>query len=799
MLYPNTIEQKLGFDKIREWLKTECISTLGQAFVDKLRFSNDFDLITKLIGQTAEFKQILQHEGDFPASNYIDANPHLTKAAIEGTFLSEEEFFEVRLSLQTIYACLQFFEKRDSTDYPHLRELSKSIDVDITLLKALDKVFDNRGKLKDDASPELQSIRRQIISEQSNLRKRLDSLLKSAKSQGYVSEDVSLTIRNGRMVIPLNAEHKRKIKGFVHDESATGQTVFLEPTEVFDINNEITELGYKERREVVRILTQLTSQLRPFVPQLRKAYTFLGLMDFIRAKAKFAIRTEAVNPVFVKQQLMNWENTRHPLLYLSFQKQGKTVIPLYIKLDHKQRILIISGPNAGGKSIALKTVGLTQYMYQSGLLVTMAEHSQIGLFKDIFIDIGDEQSLENDLSTYSSHLTNMKQFLKLADKHSLFLIDEFGTGTEPSLGGAIAEAILEKLNESRAFGVINTHYTNLKFFAEHTEGLTNGAMRFDVQHLEPLYQLEIGKPGSSFAFEIANKIGLPQQVIAKAKEKVGDKQVNFDKLLRELELEKKKFLVKNQEVTNKDKNLSQTLKEYTELKSHLDTEKKKLLNQAKEEAKRLVREANQKIEQTIREIKENKADKEETRQLRKELQSFDESLKPEYIVAEPVEEIQVLDGEIEVGDLVRIKGQTAVGEVLFVKGKDAEIRIGELKSNIKLNRLEKISRKEYRASVPENLNIPRMQGIDINEKMANFSYQLDLRGKRGEEALTELDDFIDDALMLGTHEVRIVHGKGDGILRNLVRTQLRKYSQVNSFTDEHADRGGAGVTIVKMK
>jgi DNA mismatch repair protein MutS2 len=673
------------------------------------------------------------------------------------------------------------------------------VEVDLNLLKSLDRIFDNRGRLKDDASPELQSIRRQIISEQSNLRKRLDSLLKSAKSQGYVSDDVSLTIRNGRMVIPVSAEHKRKIKGFIHDESATGQTVFLEPTEVFDINNEITELGYKERREVVRILTQLTTQLRPSVPQLRRAYAFLGLLDFIRAKAKFAIKTEAINPVFVKEQLINWENTRHPLLLLSFQKQGKTVVPLYIKLDQKQRILIISGPNAGGKSIALKTVGLTQYMYQCGLLVTMAEHSQIGLFKDIFIDIGDEQSLENDLSTYSSHLTNMKHFLKFADKHTLFLIDEFGTGTEPSLGGAIAEAILEKLNESRAFGVINTHYTNLKFFAEHTEGVINGAMRFDVQHLEPLYQLEIGKPGSSFAFEIAYKIGLSHLVINNAKEKVGDKQVNFDKLLRELELEKKKFAVKNQEVAAKDKNLNQTLKEYTELKTHLDTEKKRLMNQAKEEAKRLVREANQKIEQTIREIRENNAGKEETKQLRKELQTFDQSLKAESIPIEPLEELQVVGGEIEAGDLVRIKGQNAVGEVLAVRGKDTEIRIGELKSNVKLNRLEKISRKEYRAVVQENINVPRMQGIDINEKMANFSYQLDLRGKRGEEALTALDDFIDDALMLGTPEVRIVHGKGDGILRNLVRTHLRKYPQVGTFSDEHADRGGAGVTIVKMK
>lgn len=798
MLYPSTIEQKLGFDKIREWLSDACVSPLGRAFVGKIRFSNDFDVIKKLIGQTAEFQQIIQHEDGFPSSNYIDATPHLTKAAIEGAFLSEEEFFDVKLSLQTIYACLQFFAKKEETAYPYLRELSQAISVDQTLLQSIDRVIDQRGKLRDDASPELQAIRRQIISEQSSLRKRLDTILRSAKSQGYVPDDVSLTIRNGRMVIPVSAEYKRRVKGFIHDESATGQTVFIEPAEILDSNNEIKELEYRERREIIRILTQLTDRVRPHVPALRKAYTFLGLIDFIRAKAKFALKTEAVNPVFVKQPLLNWENTRHPLLLLSFQKQGKTVVPLNLRLDQPQRILVISGPNAGGKSIALKTVGLTQYMYQCGLLVTMAEQSQIGLFKDIFIDIGDEQSLENDLSTYSSHLTNMRYFLKFADKNTLFLIDEFGTGTEPGLGGAIAEAILETLHQSKAFGVINTHYTNLKLFAEQAEGMTNGAMRFDVQNLEPLYQLEIGRPGSSFAFEIANKIGLPLDVIAKAKEKAGNQQVDLDKLLRELEAEKKRFTTQNQEVSAKEQSLRRTLKEYTDLKTYLDTEQKKILNQAKAEAKQLLRDTNQKIEQTIREIRENKAEKEETKQLRRELQQLDNSLQTEPLAEEPAEEIQVVGGDIEPGDLVRIKGQNAVGEVLAIKGKDVEIRIGELKSNVKLNRLEKISRKEYRAAV-QTENIPRMKGIDLNEKMAGFSYQLDLRGKRGEEAMVELDNFIDDALMLGSPELRVVHGKGDGILRTLVRNHLRSYPQVSSLTDEHADRGGAGVTIVRMR
>jgi DNA mismatch repair protein MutS2 len=807
MLYPKNLEQKLGFDKIRELLKEACVSTLGQQFVDKMRFSDHYDTIDKLIRQTAEFKDIVQYEPAFPSSNYIDANPHLTKAGIEGAFLSEEEVFEVKLSLRTIHECLRFFAQKEEHQYPTLREISQMAALEgpvsgKTLLATLDAVIDDRGHVRDTASPELQAIRRQIITEQGNLRKRLDSLLRQAKSQGWVSDDVSLTIRGGRMVIPVAAEHKRKIKGFVHDESATGQTVFLEPAEIFDANNEIRELEYRERREIVRILTEVTAKLRPHVPQLKKAYTFLGIIDFIRAKARLAVQLQAINPVFVNQPLIQWSGAKHPLLYLSHQKQSKSIVPLTIELSPQNRILLISGPNAGGKSVLLKTVGLLQYMYQSGLLVPMAEHSQMGLFRNLFIDIGDEQSLENDLSTYSSHLTNMKYFLQFADKKSLFLIDEFGTGTEPSLGGAIAESILDQLNQSRAFGVINTHYTNLKVFADRNEGLINGAMRFDGEKLEPMYELEIGRPGSSFAFEIAHKIGLPKAVVDKAKEKVGTQQVNFEKLLKELDIEKKVFNERNTENATKERKLAQTLKEYTELKNHLDNEKKKLLNEAKAQAKQLVKDANQKIEQTIREIRETKAEKEDTRTIRRNLERFEETLKPETVAAEPspvTEEIELEAGEIMVGSLVRVKGQATVGEVLSIKGKSAELGIGELKTNIALNRLEKISRKAYKAVAKSEVAPSAMRGIDINEKMMNFSFNLDLRGKRGEEALTEVDNFLDDALMLGQPELRIIHGKGDGILRNLVRNHLRSYRQVASLTDEHADRGGAGVTIVKMK
>jgi DNA mismatch repair protein MutS2 len=514
--------------------------------------------------------------------------------------------------------------------------------------------------------------------------------------------------------------------------------------------------------------------------------------------------------MFQNRPVINWTNARHPLLHLSFMKQqasgeAKSVVPLSIELNEQQRILIISGPNAGGKSVALKTIGLIQYMLQCGLLVPLAEHSDMGVFQNLFIDIGDEQSLENDLSTYSSHLTAMKQFLIGAHKRTLFLIDEFGTGTEPGLGGAVAESILEDLNKSGAYGVINTHYTNLKVFADKTSGLVNGAMRFDGEHLEPLYQLEIGRPGSSFAFEIAQKIGLPKGVIDRAKEKLGNQQVNFEKLLKELDIEKRVFSEKNLEISINQRKVAQQVAEYTALKTKLDNEQKQLLNDAKQKAKALVQEANQRIESTIREIKENKAERDSTRQVRQELERFEhKELKPEVIA--PVEkpkstepEFEADGGAISVGSYVRISGQNAIGEVLALRGKDAEVRIGDLKSNIKLNRLEKVSRKTFKEATDVRDDRPRNQGMDMNEKMLNFSFNLDIRGKRGEEAIGEVDRFFDDALMLGYPELRIVHGKGDGILRTLVRNHLRGYKQVGKMEDEHADRGGAGVTIVKMK
>ena len=825
MLYPQNIEVKLGFDKIRERLNELCVSTLGRNFVEKVRFSDNYDLIQKMIRQVDEMKNILQFEPTaFPSQNYLDVNYQLSKASIEGAFLTEEEFFNVKLSLRTIQECLRFFDKKEPEEFPQLRELVGSAFMERnkdeehikqgqapqlairSLLDSLDKIIDDRGRLKDNASSELQVIRKRMQVQENDLRKTLDRILKNARANGWISDDFSLTLRGGRMVIPIAAEHKRKIKGFVHDESDTGKTVFMEPTEVLEANNEIRELESAEKREIVRILMELTNQMRPHIPVLRKAYTFLGIIDFIRAKARLAIEVNGIAPLSINSQVVDWKNAVHPLLFLSFKKQGKTVKPLTIILNAENRILLISGPNAGGKSVTLKTLGLLQFMYQCGLLVPMAEHSTIGMFKNIFIDIGDEQSLENDLSTYSSHLTNMKHFLLNSDRKTLFLIDEFGTGTEPSLGGAIAESILEDLNKSGAYGAINTHYTNLKTFADKTEGITNGAMRYDAEHLEPMYELEIGKPGSSFAIEIAYKIGLPKAIIDKSKQKIGNQQVSFEKLLKELEIERKVFADKNIENATKQRKLDQLLEQYSSLKTYLDNEKKTILNTAKLQAKELVKNANQKIEATIKDIREQGADKLATKEIRLELQDFQDSLKIEKlsVQSKPKEEkeivekdvIEVIEGEITVGSLVRIKGQEALGEVIGMRGKDAEVAIGDLKTTVKLNRLEKISRKEFKQKTSSKIKVV---GVDMNDKMMNFSFNLDLRGKRGDEALMEVDKFMNDALMLGQDELRIIHGKGDGILRTLIRNHLRGYKQVAKTQDEHADRGGAGVTLVSLK
>lgn len=803
MLYPKNIEQKLGFDRIRTLLKQECQGKIGQVLVEKIRFSAKYDLIQKLTEQTAEFKALLESGKPFPNAHFLDVSESLAKAKIENTYLSERDFFDLKNSLQTLYDALRFFHEHQNT-YPRLYQLSDGIALPADLIEAIQRTIDEEGKLRSNASPELQDIRRRLQRTETGLRRRLEQLVREYRREGWMPDELESTIREGRMVIPIRAEHKRRLKGIVHDTSATGQTVYIEPEAILDINNEIKELFYEEKREIIRILTKLTNILRPHIEGLSRSYRFLAQIDFIRAKARLALKLDAINPDFERTKILDWRNAYHPTLKLAYQEQGKTVIPHSISINPQDRILLISGPNAGGKSVALKTVGLVQYMYQCGLLVPMDEGSTMGIFQDIFIDIGDEQSIENDLSTYSSHLTNMRHFLKFADKRSLCLIDEFGTGTEPQFGGAIAEAILEKLVEQKCYGIITTHYANLKFFAENTPGVINGAMRFDVEALEPLFQLEIGQPGSSFALEIAQKIGLPRAVIKEARGKVGTSQVDIEKVLRDLEKEKKTFADKNRKVAEREAQLEELLEKYKNLRTQLQEQRKDVMQKARDRAEQLLSEANRKIENTIREIKESQAEKERTQEARKSLEKFKSRVEHEQKQAsestkkrkkKKSDQITVVGGDLSKGDWARIKGQKTHGEVLKVQGDEITIRIGELKTIVKRNRLEKIQSDAFKKKPQGRVTY----GVDMLSKQASFKPEMDLRGVRAEEAMSRTESFIDKAIMLNHAHLRIVHGKGNGVLREVIRNTLRNFREVESFEDEHADLGGDGVTLIRMR
>jgi DNA mismatch repair protein MutS2 len=797
LLYPQNFEQKIGFSQIREILESYCLSPLGLYFVRRMGFLDRFDLVERLLQQTDEYVSLMNAGADFPVQYYFDVNTHLHRAAIQNTFLEPVAFYEIKMSLKTIRASLTFFANPEVEElYPSLKALGANIQVERALVAAIEKVIDDNGNVKDDATPELARLKRDLIGAQGVLRKQIQSILRHAKSQGWSPDDAEPTIRGGRLVIPVIAEFKRRLKGLIHDESTTGHTVFIEPEPVFEVNNDIKDLENAYHRELIRILTLLTDYLRPHIPDLRKAYQYLGLLDFIRAKAVLARELEATKPKLHKQPLINWKQAKHPLLYLSHKAQGRGVVPLNLELNADRRILLISGPNAGGKSVTLKSAGLLQYMLQCGLLIPVAENSQAGIFDDIFLDIGDEQSIENDLSTYSSHLQNMKQFVNFAGKKSLVLIDEFGTGTEPVLGGAIAEAVLEKLNQHRAFGVITTHYTNLKSFAEKTAGIVNGAMRYDPKELQPLYQLEIGKPGSSFAIEIARKIGLPKEIVAKASSLVGKDKIRYDRLLEELENEKNILEKQNAELSKQQRKLDSAVKEYTALKQHLEETKTDVLRQAKSQAKLLLKETNQQIEATIFQIKNSQADKELTKQARQQLQEFTEKkVQPEVKKVHYAADNKPL----QPGDKVSLVGQDSYGELVGIKGKTAEVLFGGMKTIVKLNNLERAAPGAAKMKPEKETSEPSRSNMNMTKRMADFVTSIDVRGERAEDALTKVMAFTDDAIMLGIPEIKIVHGRGTGILKQMIRDYLRSQREVASVSDEIIERGGDGATVVVLK
>jgi len=802
VLYPKNFEQKIGFDRIRELLKQSCLSTMGHEFVDKIRFSSRYDFINKWTSQVDEFKRILALGEPFPHDNYFNLIPVLERLTIEGTYIEASNLFDLKSSLQTIYDCISNIISRDKEQFPELFELSERVFLDVTIIKKIEDIINDKGVIKDSASDRLKEIRRSIIRQHKVINDNINSILKKAKKNGWVAGDAELTVRGGRTVIPISATNKRSIKGFIHDESATGQTVFIEPAEVLEANNEIRELESEEKREIIKILLKFSDYLRPSLEDLKKCYRFLGLIDFIRAKAKFALEIDAYKPKINNKQSFEWIKARHPILFLTFKEQKKEVIPLDIKLSDKDRILVISGPNAGGKSVCMKTVALIQYMLQCGLLIPVESYSDIGIYDKMFIDIGDEQSLENDLSTYSSHLLNMKNFIQYANEKSIFFIDEMGTGTEPQLGGAIAEAALEQLNRKKSFGVVTTHYSNIKVFADKTDGVQNGAMLYDSKQMQPLYKLSIGKPGSSFAFEIAQNIGLQKNIINYATNLAGRKQVNFDRQLQDLELEKNELNKKQKEFKVADDILSQTIDKYEKLSFDIEKMRKDIINQAKREAQKILDDSNKLIENTIREIKESQANKERTREARLEMEMKKESLE-KAIKKEEKEKTKpkiktkksrkTFDNKIEVGDSVKLNNQKEAGEVAEIKDKHAMVFFGALKMKVKLVDLEKVETQEK--SKPK---IKHKLDFNINEKASNFATKIDVRGKKAEEALLIVENYIDETILLGIREVKILHGKGDGILRHVIRQYLHSVREVKKVRDEQIEFGGQGITVVEL-
>lgn len=818
MFYPSNFEDKLSFTRIREMVEEKCLSSLGIRLAKEMSFSFDFKKLQRNLQQTDEFRQVLISGRSFPSQDYLDVTDELNRIKTPGAFIFADHLFELLISLRTINECLQYFKSKEADKFSLLIELGRNIFVPTEIVAAANRIVDDKGNIKDSASEQLHTIRRSLLTKKALIGKRIAQIMQKVKTDGMTRDDAEVTIRDGHLVIPVNAVNKRKIKGYVHDESATGQTVYIEPAEIVDLGNELRELELAEKREIIKILTIITDLIRPWIEDLENAYHYLGVIDFLRAKALFALEIGGVIPELQKAPIIDWRKAYHPLLLLLHKAQHKKVEPLSITLNQQNRILIISGPNAGGKSVCLKTVGILQYMLQCGLLIPVHESSVAGIFKDLFIDIGDEQSLDNDLSTYSSHLMNLKHLLNNSHNQMLFMIDEFGSGTEPQLGGAIAEAVLENLNKREAFGVVTTHYANLKMLGGTLPGVINGAIQFDVQHIQPLYQLQIGKPGSSFAFEIARKIGFPESILEEAILKTGTTQIDFDTQLQALEQERKALFQKQHELESADDLITEITEKYRDRLQTLEDSTKGIIENAKRQAKDIVQNANKLIENTIREIKEEQAGKEKTKIVREKIETFKtelENKKTEDFVqtvkqldreirwtVEKEEEPQpVITGkQLKMGDSVRVTGQLSIGQIINIAGNKAEVVFGQMRMHTDLNKLEKVRKQDIKKEKSFSES-GRFKGImsDINDKMAHFKLQLDLRGKRADEALEEVRHYIDDAILLSVSEVSILHGKGNGVLRDIIRTYLSSVPEVKNFKDAAMDMGGNGITIALLR
>jgi DNA mismatch repair protein MutS2 len=848
---------------------------LGKERVDEITFSADAAVVNEQLEQVREFRRLKQESDDFPMQYFFDVREAVSRIRLEGTHLEEEEVWDLRRSLETIASMVRYLREaeEDITDsvahmalteykYPALQRLAENIVIFPAMIRRIDSILDKFGKIKDSASMTLAGIRHDIEKTQGSISRTLYSILHSAQRDGLVDKDTAPAMRDGRLVIPVAPQVKRRINGIVHDESATGKTVFIEPTEVVEANNRVRELEAAERREIIRILTVFTDEVRPHVPEILSSYGFLAQIDLIQAKAAFAELTRSIepSPEIFPIPMLDWIQARHPLLQLSLEKQSKKVVPLDITLkgdtpeptDGKKtpsgRLLIISGPNAGGKSVCLKTVGLLQYMLQCGLSIPIGDRSYTGIFDSIMIDIGDEQSIENDLSTYSSHLMNMKQMMRLANARTLLLIDEFGSGTEPTIGGAMAEAMLRQFWKKKAFGVITTHYQNLKHFAEAHEGVVNGAMLYDRHEMQALFQLAIGQPGSSFAIEIARKTGIPEEVIRDASDIVGQDYIQSDKYLQDIVRDKRYWEGKRQTIHQQEKSLESQINRYEDELADIERQRKEILRQAKEQAEELLRESNRKIENAIREIKEAQAEKERSRLAREELNAFrteiadidtkdndeaiarkirqlqerkerrekrkqeklrkEENGKPVGTSEKANAQVGASDAPIAVGDTVRIKGLTSIGQVERVDGKMATVIFGGMKTKMRTERLEHAEQSSSAKTKSEARNsaiagsygmVSRETRDVIDSRKLNFRQDLDVRGMRGDEAINAVTYFIDDAILVGMPRVRILHGTGTGILRQLIRQYLATVPNVSHFRDEHVQFGGAGITVVDLE
>ena len=819
MIYPDNLEYKIGFDIVRKTLASKCSNPLGKAECESMTFSNNYRLIVNSLSQTNEYLSIIKSTNDFPNGSIFDLRESLLKIKAAGSFLTETELYQLGKTLVSAAEICDYFTEEKSAAYPLLKQIADSLLCFPEISRHIDSILDKFGNIKDNASPELQQLRRKLLSVSSSVNGMMQRVISRYKQIGMLDKDCTPSIRDGRLVIPVAPMHKRAVKGIVHDESATGKTFFIEPEEIVEANNQIRELEADIHKEIVRILIMTADIIRPHLDDLTVFYQTIGVFDFIRAKALFANEIDATMPQISQKPEIEWYNAVHPVLFMTLSKLGKNVVPLSIQLDNKNHILLISGPNAGGKSVCLKTVGVVQYMFQCGILPPVYSNSHFGIFDNIFIDIGDEQSIENELSTYSSHLSNMNYFMRHSNSKTLLLIDEFGGGTEPQIGGAIAQAILKKLNDSGSFGVITTHYQNLKNFANETDGIVNGAMLYDRNLMQPLFQLSIGTPGSSFAIEIARKIGIPSDVISYAEDIVGSDYINMDKYLLDIARDRRYWQNKRQDVRLQRKKLETLVEKYETDIQKLVVERREIIKEAKSEAKEILSHSNASIENAIHEIKKVQAEKERTKEVRRQIDDLKKRLSTEGETVESSEKLKELSAKLDkrhkkrdkassslqikaeeplsVGDTVTVDGSNSVGEIIAIEGKNATVAMGLFKSKVPLSKLKKTIRKATAATQTASF-VSSSTSDNMRSRQLEFKQEIDVRGMRADEALQAVSYFIDDAVQFNIKQIRILHGTGYGILRQRIREYLNTVPDVKSYRDEHVQFGGAGITVVEL-